>query len=91
MMIDFQLIYIVYIFIGCIIGLVMGALPGLTVTMTIVLVVSLTFGWEMIPALAFIMGAYAGGVMGGSISAIALNIPGTAAAVSTVLKAIHLN
>ncbi len=83
-MIEFELIYIWYIFIGCVIGLIMGALPGLTVTMTIVLVVSLTFGWSMIPALAFIIGAFAGGVMGGSISAIALNIPGTAAAVSTV-------
>ncbi|MGD9568776.1 MAG: tripartite tricarboxylate transporter permease [Sedimentibacter sp.] len=82
-MIEFELIYVLYIFVGCIIGLIMGALPGLTVTMTIVLVVSLTFGWEMIPALAFIIGAFAGGVMGGSISAIALNIPGTAAAVST--------
>jgi len=69
---------------GSIIGLVMGALPGLTVTMTVVLVVSLTFGWEMIDALAFIIGAYTGGVMGGSISAITLNIPGTAAAVATV-------
>lgn len=84
MMIEFDLIYILYIFIGCVIGLIMGALPGLTVTMTMVLVVSLTFGWEMVPALAFIIGAFAGGVMGGSISAIALNIPGTAAAVSTV-------
>ncbi len=83
-MVEYELIYTLYIFIGCVIGLVMGALPGLTVTMTIVLVVSLTFGWEMIPALAFIIGAFAGGVMGGSISAIALNIPGTAAAVSTV-------
>lgn len=83
-MIHFELIYIFYIFVGCIVGLIMGALPGLTVTMTIVLVVSLTFGWHMIPALAFIIGAFAGGVMGGSISAIALNIPGTAAAVSTV-------
>lgn len=83
-MVEFELIYILYIFVGCVIGLIMGALPGLTVTMTIVLVVSLTFGWEMVPALAFIIGAFAGGVMGGSISAIALNIPGTAAAVSTI-------
>lgn len=83
-MVEFELIYILYIFVGALIGLIMGALPGLTVTMTIVLVVSLTFGWEMIPALAFIIGAFAGGVIGGSISAIALNIPGTAAAVSTV-------
>ncbi|MGB9839280.1 tripartite tricarboxylate transporter permease [Thermovenabulum sp.] len=75
---------ILYMAVGAIIGLIMGALPGLTVTMTIVLVVSLTFGWPMIDALAFIIGAFCGGVMGGSISAITLNIPGTAAAVATV-------
>jgi putative tricarboxylic transport membrane protein len=79
---DFVLV--VYIIVGVIIGLIMGALPGLTVTMTAVLVVSLTFGWDMTSALAFIIGAFSGGVMGGSISAIALNIPGTAAAVATV-------
>jgi len=38
----------------------------------------------MMDALSFILGAFAGGVMGGSISAIALNIPGTAAAVATI-------
>lgn len=77
-------ILLIYMTVGAIIGLIMGALPGLTVTMTMVLVVSLTFGWSMVEALAFIIGAYCGGVMGGSISAITLNIPGTAAAVSTV-------
>lgn len=79
-----MILYVVYILIGTFIGLVMGALPGLTVTMTMVLVVSLTFGWKMMSALAFIVGAFCGGVMGGSISAVALNIPGTAAAVATV-------
>mgnify|MGYP000927574968 CR=1 FL=1 len=79
-----DMMLLLYIFAGVIIGLIMGALPGLTVTMTAVLVVSLTFGWDMVSALAFIIGAFTGGVMGGSISAIALNIPGTAAAVATV-------
>ncbi|MBC7330950.1 MAG: tripartite tricarboxylate transporter permease [Synergistetes bacterium] len=79
-----MLLYVVYILIGTFVGLVMGALPGLTVTMTMVLVVSLTFGWHMMDALAFIVGAFCGGVMGGSIAAVALNIPGTAAAVATV-------
>jgi len=78
------LLILMYILIGTIVGLIMGALPGLTVTMTVVLVVSLTFGWPMIDALAFIIGAFCGGVMGGSISAITINIPGTAAAVATV-------
>lgn len=79
-----NIILLIYMTVGAIIGLIMGALPGLTVTMTIVLVVSLTFGWNMVDALAFIIGAFCGGVMGGSISAITLNIPGTAAAVSTI-------
>lgn len=81
---DISLMLILYNLAGVIIGLVMGALPGLTVTMTAVLVVSLTFGWNMVDALSFILGAFTGGVMGGSISAIALNIPGTAAAVATI-------
>lgn len=79
-----SLTLVIYTVIGVAIGLIMGALPGLTVTMTAVLVVSLTFGWSMIEALAFIIGAFCGGVMGGSIAAIALNIPGTAAAMATV-------
>lgn len=78
------------IVVGSLIGLVMGALPGLTVTMTVVLCVSLTYGWPMDQALAFIVGAFSGGVMGGSISAISLNIPGTAAAVATTFDGFML-
>jgi putative tricarboxylic transport membrane protein len=78
-----DLINIFWVWIGAAIGLVMGALPGLTVTMTVVLVVSLTFGWPMMQALAFILGAFTGAVTGGSLSAITMNIPGTAAAVAT--------
>ncbi|SHM36863.1 putative tricarboxylic transport membrane protein [Caldanaerovirga acetigignens] len=84
------LLLLIYMTVGAIIGLFMGALPGLTVTMTIALVVSLTFGWPMVDALAFIIGAFCGGVMGGSISAITLNIPGTAAAVATIFDGFPL-
>ena len=45
-----DLLNIVYVWIGAAIGLAMGAMPGLTVTMTVVLVVSLTFGWDMMQA-----------------------------------------
>lgn len=81
---------IIYTLIGVIVGLFMGALPGLTVTMTMTLVVSLTFGWDMASALAFIMGAFCGGVAGGSLSAITLNIPGTASAVATTFDGFPL-
>ncbi|MCF8009311.1 MAG: tripartite tricarboxylate transporter permease [Halanaerobiales bacterium] len=80
-MISFTII--LYNLVGVIIGFIMGSMPGLTVTMTMTLIVSLTFGFGMETALAFIVGAFAGGIAGGSLSAIALNIPGTAASVAT--------
>jgi putative tricarboxylic transport membrane protein len=79
-----SIVSVIYVIIGGMLGLVMGAMPGLTVTMTTVLIVSLTFGWTMVDALALIMGAFVGGVTGGALSAISMNIPGTAAAVATV-------
>lgn len=68
---------------GTFVGIVMGALPGLTVTMSVVLLVSVTFGWPTLDALALIIGAYVGGVMGGGQTAILVNIPGTTAAIAT--------
>lgn len=64
-------------------GIIIGAIPGLTVTMAVALLVSLTYGWPMVEATALMMGIYAGGVYGGSWSAILMNIPGAPAAVST--------
>jgi putative tricarboxylic transport membrane protein len=86
-----DILSIIYVLIGSVIGLVMGAMPGLTVTMTAVLIVSLTFGWPMMQALALILGAFCGAVTGGALSAITLNIPGTAAAVATVFDGYPLN
>ncbi|GAB4114082.1 MAG: tripartite tricarboxylate transporter permease [Candidatus Caldatribacteriota bacterium] len=85
-----MLTLLLYNLMGVIVGLVMGALPGLTVTMTAALVVSLTFGWPMVEALSFIIGAFCGGVLGGALSAITINIPGTAAAVATTFDGFPL-
>ncbi len=68
---------------GSLSGVVIGALPGLSVTMATALLVSLTFSWSMEYALAMIIGVYCGGVFGGSISAVLLNIPGAPAAICT--------
>lgn len=68
---------------GSLSGVLIGALPGLSVTMATALLVSLTFGWSMHYALAMIIGVYTGGVFGGSISAVLLNIPGAPAAICT--------
>lgn len=68
---------------GTISGILVGAIPGLTVTMATAILVSFTYGWSMLEALALIMGIFVGGVYGGCLSAILVNIPGAPAAIAT--------
>lgn len=69
--------------IGTFAGIYIGAIPGLSVTMAVSLLISFTFSWDMLPAIALMIGINVGGVYGGSRSAILLNIPGAPAAVAT--------
>lgn len=66
-------------------GVIIGALPGLTATMGIALLTGLTYNVPLDYTFAILMGIYVGGIYGGSISAILLNIPGTASAAATAL------
>lgn len=68
---------------GTFLGLYIGALPGLSVTMAVSLLISFTFSWDVLPAIALMIGIYCGGVYGGSRAAILLNIPGAPAALAT--------
>ena len=66
-------------------GIVIGALPGLTPTMGVALLLPVTFGMDMLPSFALLLGIYVGGTYGGSIAAILIRTPGTPQAVATVL------
>ncbi|MDH8678079.1 tripartite tricarboxylate transporter permease [Fusibacter bizertensis] len=66
-------------------GVIIGALPGLTATMGIALLTGLTYNVPLEYTFTILMGVYVGGIYGGSISAILLNIPGTASAAATAL------
>jgi putative tricarboxylic transport membrane protein len=66
-------------------GIIIGALPGLTATMGIALLTGLTYNVPLEYTFTILMGVYVGGIYGGSISAILLNIPGTASAAATAL------
>lgn len=68
---------------GVFVGIYVGAIPGLSVTMAFSLLLSFTYGWDTLPALAAMIGIFSGGVYGGSRAAILLNIPGAPAAVAT--------
>ena len=70
---------------GVFLGIYVGAIPGLSVTMATSLLITFTYSWDTLPAMAAMVGVYIGGVYGGSRSAILLNIPGAPAAVATAL------
>lgn len=64
-------------------GIIIGAVPGLTATMAVALLVPVTYGMPMMPAIALLLGVYVGSISGGFVSAILLNIPGTPSSVAT--------
>ncbi|WP_305768688.1 tripartite tricarboxylate transporter permease [Candidatus Epulonipiscium viviparus] len=78
-----DIMILLQLLLGVIMGIVFGAIPGLNTIMALALALPLTYNMEMIPAIAFLIAVYCGGLSGGSISAILLNIPGTAAVVTT--------
>lgn len=76
---------ILFVVIGVTIGLVFGAIPGLGGVIAVALLVPFTFGLQAENAIV-LFGATIGGVaFGGSVSAILINIPGTAPNVATLI------
>ena len=70
---------------GVSLGIVVGALPGLTATMAVAVMLPFTFKMPADSGMLFLLGVYAGGIYGGSISAILVGVPGTPASAATVL------
>jgi putative tricarboxylic transport membrane protein len=65
--------------IGIFVGVVAGALPGISFVNAMVLALPFTYVMTPAQAMVFLTGIYVGGVFGGSISAILINIPGSPA------------
>ncbi len=76
---------IVMISAGMVLGMLVGALPGFTTVMAMAIVLPISFFLEPILGIPFLIGVYKGGIFGGSIPAILVNIPGTGASVATTL------
>jgi putative tricarboxylic transport membrane protein len=74
-----------FVVLGMIIGLIFGAIPGLGGTTAIALLMPLTYGLEPFTALALAGGVMGSVPMGGSITSILLNTPGTAPNAATCL------
>ncbi len=74
---------ILFIFIGVFVGIVFGSIPGLTATMAIVMFLPVTYTMTSVQGMSMLMALYIGGISGGLISAILLNIPGTPSSIAT--------
>lgn len=74
-----------WVLFGTFLGLVFGALPGLSATMGVALLIPMTFTLDPVIAIGMLIGTYIGGIAGGAVSAILINIPGTPSSVVTSL------
>jgi len=68
---------------GVIIGIIFGAIPGMTATMAVAVFLPLTYAYDLETALYLLLGLYVGGISGGLIPAILINIPGTPSSLCT--------
>ncbi|MDR1518868.1 MAG: tripartite tricarboxylate transporter permease [Planctomycetota bacterium] len=78
-------IFILLSMLGAFVGICFGAIPGLNTPVAIALALPFTYSLNIPHTLALLMGIFMGGISGGLISAILLKIPGTAAAIATIL------
>jgi putative tricarboxylic transport membrane protein len=68
---------------GLIVGLVFSAVPGISISMAMAIVLPLSLYLEFFPAIVFLTSVYTGGVFGGSVPAILMNIPGSPSSYAT--------
>lgn len=85
MLVAFQWHHVLLALAGAILGTVFGAMPGVSATLSIALLVPITFEMPAATGLIFLGAVYCGAIYGGSISGILINVPGTPAAVATML------
>lgn len=69
--------------IGVIAGIIFGAIPGMTATMAVAVFLPMTYAYDLVPALYLLLGLYIGGISGGLVPAILINIPGTPSSITT--------
>lgn len=80
---DFSMMYFLLIPLGVLIGIFFGAIPGMTATMAVAVCLPLTYSLNLNEGLALLLGLYVGGISGGLVPAILLNIPGTPSSITT--------
>jgi putative tricarboxylic transport membrane protein len=78
-----DLIYFGLALLGVTIGIIFGAIPGMTATMAVAVCLPMTYALDINHGLALLLGLYVGGISGGLVPAILINIPGTPSSITT--------
>ncbi len=68
---------------GVVAGIIFGAIPGMTATMAVAVFLPMTYAYDLNMALYLLLGLYVGGISGGLVPAILINIPGTPSSITT--------
>jgi putative tricarboxylic transport membrane protein len=76
---------ILAIFIGVLIGQVVGALPGIGPAAGMALLLPVTFGMPPTAAVMMLAGILYGGMYGGTLTSVLINVPGESSSVMTAL------
>ena len=74
---------ILLLIVGVAVGIVFGSIPGLSAAMAVALFLPVTFAMQSHEAFTLLVALYIGGISGGLISAILINIPGTSSSIAT--------
>ncbi len=72
-------------FIGVLVGQVVGALPGIGPSAAMALLLPVTFGMSSTTAIIMLSGIMYGGMYGGTLTSVLINVPGEAASVMTAV------
>ncbi len=75
---------ILWIAFGVCLGIVLGAIPGLSATMGIALMLPLAIQFPTAVGMALLLSVYSGAIIGASVPAILLGIPGNPNAIATI-------
>ena len=70
---------------GCLWGTMVGVLPGIGPAAGITLLLPLTYGMDLTPAMVMMAGIYYGAMYGGSTTSILVSVPGETSSIVTVL------
>lgn len=76
---------LLFVFIGVLIGQVIGALPGIGPAAGMALLLPVTFGMNPTTAIVMLTGIMYGGMYGGTLTSVLVNVPGEASSVMTAV------